>query len=167
VKKALWDMSYGLYIVSSKNKDEKFNGQVVNTAFQVTAEPARIAVCINKENLTYKYLKESKVFSVSVLEKNTPMTFIGKWGFKSGRDIDKFLDTDYYVSDNKIPVVKDYTLSVIEAKIIEETSVGTHTVFIGEVINQEVLKEGEILTYEYYQKEKKGKAPKTAPTFKK
>lgn len=87
--KALHKLSYGMYIVSSKS-GEKFNGQIANTVFQVTSEPPTVAVSINKQNLTHDFIEESKVFNVSILSEEAPFTFIGHFGFKSGRDMDKF-----------------------------------------------------------------------------
>ena len=86
---SLRKLGYGVYIVCSK-KGEKFNGQIVNTLFQVTSEPPTIAVSINKNNLTHEYIEDSKVFTASVLYQDTPLSFIGKFGFRSGRDINKF-----------------------------------------------------------------------------
>jgi len=163
-KKAIWDISYGLYIVTATD-GQKHNGQIVNTAFQVTAEPPQIAVCINKQNLTYEYIMKTKIFGVSVLEKETPMTFIGLWGFRSGRDIDKFVGVNYKTGASGIKLVTDHSLSAMEAKVTYMQDVGTHVIFVGQIVNSEVIKDGELLTYEYYQKEKKGKAPKTAPTY--
>ena len=87
--KALHKLGYGLYIVSSK-KGDSLNGQIANTVFQVTSEPPTIAVSINKNNLTHKFIRESKVLAVSILSRDTPLFFIGHFGFKSGRDIDKY-----------------------------------------------------------------------------
>ncbi|MFX1562437.1 MAG: flavin reductase family protein, partial [Promethearchaeota archaeon] len=87
-------ITYGLYVVSSKLGD-KMNGQIVNTVFQVTSEPPCIAVSINKQNLTHEYIAKSGLFSVSILDEATPMTFIGLFGFKSGRDVDKLCDIEY------------------------------------------------------------------------
>jgi len=98
--KALYNISYGIYVVSSK-KENRINGQIANTVFQTTSEPATIAVCINKENLTHEFITESKVFSVSVLEQETDMKFIGKFGFKSGRDEDKFKGVNYKIGGNR------------------------------------------------------------------
>ena len=93
-KEAFRKISYGLYLVSSV-KDGKFNGQIANSMFQVTSKPSTIAVSINKENLTHSYIQASRVFSVSILSEETPMTFIGLFGFKSGRDIDKFKNAGF------------------------------------------------------------------------
>ena len=82
-------LSYGLYIVSSM-KDGRMNGQIANALFQVTSNPPTVALSINKQNLTYEYIQASRKFSVSILSENTPMTFIGLFGFKSGKSVNKF-----------------------------------------------------------------------------
>jgi flavin reductase (DIM6/NTAB) family NADH-FMN oxidoreductase RutF/rubredoxin len=162
--KALNLCSYGLYILSSK-KEDRYNGQIVNTVFQVTAEPPTVAVSVNKENLTHQFISESKVFTASVLSTDTPMTFIGKWGFKSGRDIDKFEDTNYKVGSSGAPIVLDYALAYIEAEVEKSMDVGTHTIFIGRVVDCAVVADGEPMTYAFYHQVKKGKTPKRAATY--
>ena len=162
--RALHKISYGLYIVCSK-KGEKINGQIANTLFQVTSKPPTIAVSINKQNLTYEYIKNSKLFTVSILSENAPLSFIGIFGFKSGRDINKFKDVNYKLGKAKIPVVMDYTLAWIEAKLIDEIDVCTHTIFIGNVEQVDIISEEKPMTYEYYHKVKGGYSPETAPTY--
>ncbi len=162
--KTLHKISYGLYIICSKN-GEKMNGQIANALFQVTAEPATIAVSINKQNLTHEYIEKSNFFTVSILSENTPMGFIGNFGFKSGRDIDKFKDVGYKLGKDKVPLVLDNALACIEAKVINKIDVGTHTIFIGRVEDADILSEGKPMTYEYYHKVKGGVSPKTAPSY--
>ncbi len=86
--KALHRLTYGLYIICSR-KGDKLNGQVANTVIQTSSEPPTISVCLNKANLTHECIRESGVFSVSILAKDTPLAFIGRFGFKSGRDTTK------------------------------------------------------------------------------
>ena len=83
-RRAFRDMSYGLYIVTSRDQ-EKMNGQIINTAIQVTSDPPRLAIIINKKNLTHEFITRSRIFAVSVLEEATPLTFIGPFGFRSGK----------------------------------------------------------------------------------
>ena len=163
-KEALYKISYGLYVVCSKS-GEKRNGQIANTVFQVTAEPVKIAVCINKQNLTHQYIADSSVFSVSILAQDTPMTFIGTFGFKSGRGVDKFKGIGYRVKGQGAPVITDHSVASIEAKVVSSCDVGTHTLFVGEVIGSEVFNDKEPMTYDYYHKFLKGKTPKTATTY--
>ena len=162
--KALRNLSYGLYVVSSRNGD-RFNGQIANTVIQVTSEPPTVAVCINKQTLTHEYITQSKVFTASMLSQDTPLSFIGHFGFKSGRELDKFKDVDYKLGDSKAPIVLDHTLAYLEAKVINQVDVGTHTIFIGELVGADVLKEGEPMTYAYYHEVKRGTTPKTAPSY--
>jgi len=162
--KALWNISYGIYVITSFSGD-KMNGQIANTVFQVSAEPPRIAVSINKNNLTHEYIKHSKVFSVSVLEDSAPMAFIGLFGFKTGKDVNKLSQVSFKKGVTGSPIVRENALSVIEAKVVGEADAGTHTIFIADVVAAEVLKKGEPLTYANYQQIKRGKAPKNAPTY--
>jgi flavin reductase (DIM6/NTAB) family NADH-FMN oxidoreductase RutF len=163
-KKTFYKVSYGMYVISSK-MNEKTNGQIANTVFQITSEPPTIAVSINKQNLTHEYIQESKVFIASILSKETPMEFIGNFGFKSGREVDKFKDTDYKVGVTGAPVVLENIIGYLEAKVINAIDAGTHTVFIGRVVDAEIIKDDEPMTYAYYHEIKKGKSPKTAPTY--
>jgi flavin reductase (DIM6/NTAB) family NADH-FMN oxidoreductase RutF/rubredoxin len=162
--KTLHKISYGLYVISSK-KGEKFNGQIANTVFQVTSEPPVIAVSINKQNLTHEFIQESKLFTVSILSKETPMKFIGRFGFKCGRDFDKFEDIKYKVSVSGAPVVLENAIGYLECQVTGSLDVGTHTIFIGKVVDAEIIKDDEPMTYEYYHEIKGGKSPKTAPTY--
>jgi flavin reductase (DIM6/NTAB) family NADH-FMN oxidoreductase RutF/rubredoxin len=160
----LFNLTYGLYVVTAC-ADGKANGQIANTVIQVTADPARIAVALNKENLTHEYVSRGGAFGVSVLDKDTPMKFIGLFGFKSGRDVDKLTEVEYKEGATGCPVVTENALAMIEARVVDSLDVGTHTVFVGDVVAGEVLREGEPLTYAYYREAKGGKAPKTAPTY--
>lgn len=162
--KALHQISYGLYVIGSR-KGDQLNGQIANTVIQVCSEPPTISVCINKGNLTHEFIKDSGVFTASVLSQDTPLSFIGHFGFKSGRDIDKFEGVNYKAGDTQAPIVIDYTLSYLEAKVVTEVNAGTHTCFIGEVVGAEVLGEGEPMTYAYYHQVKRGTTPKTAPSY--
>jgi flavin reductase (DIM6/NTAB) family NADH-FMN oxidoreductase RutF/rubredoxin len=163
-RKTFHKISYGLYIVCSKNK-EKTNGQIANALFQVTSEPPTIAVSINKQNLTHEFITNSKVFTVSILDKHAPLTLIGTFGFKSGRDIDKFKNIKYKIGTTQAPIVLENTLGYLEASVIEKIDVGTHTIFIGKITDAELLTEEPVMTYEYYHDVKGGYSPKTAPTY--
>jgi flavin reductase (DIM6/NTAB) family NADH-FMN oxidoreductase RutF len=162
--KALYKLGYGLYIVTSL-KENKLNGQTANTVFQITSEPPTIAVSINKNNLTHEFIKQSKVLAASILAQDTPLSFIGHFGFKSGRDLDKLSGINYKIGKTGAPLVTDNTLAYLEARVIKEVDVGTHTIFIGELVGAEVIKEGEPMTYAYYRQVKRGTTPKTAPVY--
>jgi len=161
---SLFSLTYGLYVVTSA-AEGKGNGQIANTVIQVTAEPARVAVALNKENLTHEYVSRGGAFAVSVLAKETPMKFVGLFGFKSGRDVDKLAEVEYREGATGCPVVTENACAVFEARVVDRLDVGTHTIFVGDVVAGEVLRDGEPLTYAYYREVKGGKAPKTAPTY--
>lgn len=164
IDKALFQLSYGIYVVSSCD-GEKLNGQIVNSVFQVTAEPPRIAVSLHKSNLTHDYVGKSKLFSVSVLDQNAPMTFIGLFGFKSGRDVDKFSGLSHKISEG-CPMVTENALCAFACRVAASLDTGTHTLFTGEVYDAQILKEGVPLTYDYYRNVKKGRTQKNATTYK-
>ncbi len=157
-------LSYGLYVISSK-KGKKFNGLIANTVFQVMAKPPTIAVSINKENLTHDFILESRVFTVSILSTETPIKFIGRFGFRSGRKTDKFEGIDYRIGVTGTPIVLENSIGYLEAEVINTLDVGTHVVFVGKVVDAQILKDGEPMTYAYYHKVKGGKVPKAAPTY--
>ncbi|MFC1957973.1 rubredoxin [Chloroflexota bacterium] len=162
--KALYTLGYGLYVVCSR-KGDRFNGQIANTVFQITSEPPTIAVSINKTNLTHEFIADSKVLVASVLSRDTPLSFIGHFGFKSGRDIDKLQGINYKIGETRAPVVTDNALAYLEVRVIQEADVGTHTIFIAELAGADILKEGEPMTYAYYHQVKRGATPKTAPSY--
>lgn len=163
-RNALKSLSYGLYIVSSY-KGDKLNGQIVNTAFQTTSRPPTIAVSINKDNLTHECIVASKVFSVSVLSEETGMKTIGTFGFKCGRDIDKFKEFEYRIGITKAPIVLTTALAFIEAEVIHRVDLGTHSLFVGNAVAAEVVGQGTPLTYDYYHRTMGGKTPEKAATF--
>jgi flavin reductase (DIM6/NTAB) family NADH-FMN oxidoreductase RutF/rubredoxin len=163
-KKALHSISYGLYIIGSR-RDGKINAQIANTVIQVCSEPPTISVCINRGNLTHDYISDSRVFSVSVLSQDTPLSFVGNFGFKSGRESDKFSGVSYKSGETGAPVVLDHAISYLEAKVTSQMDTGSHTIFVGEVMAAEVVADGEPMTYAYYQQVKRGTTPKTAPSY--
>ncbi|AGB04035.1 conserved protein of DIM6/NTAB family [Aciduliprofundum sp. MAR08-339] len=163
-RKVLHELSYGMYVISSV-KDGKLNGQIANTAFQITSKPARIAISINKENLTHEFIESSGVFSVSILSTEAPFKFIGLFGFRSGRDVSKFDNTRYKIGVTGAPIVLDHSLGYIEARVVDSIDVGTHTLFVGEVVDAEKLGEGRPMTYDYYHNVVKGKTPEKAATY--
>jgi flavin reductase (DIM6/NTAB) family NADH-FMN oxidoreductase RutF len=162
--KVLHNCTYGLYVIGSR-KGDRLNGQIANTVFQVTSEPPTIAVSINKQNLTHEFISESKVFTASILSQDTPLSFIGHFGFKSGREVDKLKDVNYKLGEAKAPIVLDHSIAYLEAKVINQVDVGTHTIFVGELVGADVLNEGEPMTYAYYHQVKRGTTPKTAPSY--
>ena len=162
---SFFKLSYGLYIVATQSQG-RLNGYVANTAFQVTAEPAQLAISCNKDNLSASLISESGYFSLSVLEKKASKEIIGRFGYKSGNDIDKFKETTHFIDENGIPVVTEDCVSWFSCKVVQKMDVGSHILFIGEVLDAEVLKkEKEPITYAYYREVRHGLSPKNAPTY--
>ncbi len=162
---SLFNLSYGMCIVSSK-RDGKFNGCIVNTVFQLIPEPPMVAVSVNKQNLTHEYITDSKVFTVSILAEGTPLEFIGRFGFRTGRDIDKFQEVGYKLGMAGAPIVLDNTVAFIEVEVTDAIDVETHTLFIGRIIACETIDESKVpMTYMYYRDVKGGRTPRTAATY--
>lgn len=160
----LHNISYGMFIVSS-HKDKTLNGQIANTVFQITSEPVTIAVSINNKNLTHEFIKASGTFSISILSEEATLPFIGKFGFKSGRNEDKFKDVNYKILPSGCPIVTDYSIAYLDAEVINQFDCGTHTLFLGRMKEAVILKEGKPMTYDYYHQVRRGFTPPSAPTF--
>lgn len=162
---ALFKISYGLYIVCSGDQI-KGNGFISNTVFQVTAEPPNFAACCHKNNFTSGFIQRSGAFSVSVLNKDASSEIFGRFGYRSGKDFDKLAGMNVRYGDTGVPVVLNESIAFIECKLVQTIDVGTHLIFIGELINAEILDDTkEPLTYLYYRQVKKAFAPKNAPTY--
>ncbi len=161
---ALFKISYGLYIVSAGNAENK-SGYISNAVFQVTAEPAQFAVCCSKDNYTASLIEESRAFSISVLKRDTEQSLIALFGYRSGRDADKFSGTGFITGATGTPIVTDSTLAWFECRVVQSVDVGTHLLFTAEIVNSDLIEDGEPLTYSYYREVRKGKAPKNAPTY--
>ncbi len=160
--RALFNIGYGLYVLTT-SLDGKENGCIVNTVMQVTDSPLRISVNVNKKNLTHDMIKDSGVFNISVLTTETPMRVIQHFGFQSGRDLNKFADcSEEQRSVTHVLYVPKFTNSYIACRLSQSIDLGTHTMFIADVIDAEVLSDKPTLTYQYYQDNIKPK-PKAEP----
>ncbi len=158
-------ISYGLYIVSTQYGNKK-GGYIANTLFQVTATPPQFAISCNKDNYTTSLIKESGLFGFSVLSEKASPSLIGNFGYKSGRDTDKFEGVHYFSGKSGIPIVTDSSVAWFECKVTQSYEVGTHVIFIGEVIDNGLIDEKiKSLTYSYYREVLKGYSPKNAPTY--
>ncbi len=161
--RSLWSISYGMFIVTTVFEG-KANGQLCNTVIQVSAEQPRVTMALNKDNYTHELLDKSGVFAVSVLDENTPMRFIGMFGFRTGRELDKMADVEFFEGSNGSPCVTENAVSVFEGRVFDKMDVGTHTLFAGDVVSGKVLTDAKPLTYAMYHANK-GVAPKAAPTY--
>lgn len=147
--KAIFNIPYGLYVLTAKG--EKFNGCIINTLQQITSNPLQVSITINKDNYTTKLIEKSGEFNVSILDRNTTFEMIKRFGFSSGRDVNKFLDfTDYKIAKNNIPYITKGVNSYLSAKVISKYDVGTHFTFVAEVSEDVVLNNNPTLTYAEY-----------------
>ncbi|MCP1103474.1 flavin reductase (DIM6/NTAB) family NADH-FMN oxidoreductase RutF/rubredoxin [Aequitasia blattaphilus] len=160
--KVFHQISYGLYVITTLDKNRP-TGCVANSSMQITSSPATLALSMNHDNYTNQCIKESGYFAINILGENTDNTLIGTFGFKSGKDIDKFAGIDYDTKEG-LPILKN-TCGYIICKVIDKMETSTHTVFLGEVLDGDVLSEDNPMTYSYYHKVIKGRAPKNAPTY--
>jgi len=160
-------LSYGVYVVASGNREQQ-NAFVATTVMQVTSEPAQIMVACNKNNFTTQFIRDAKAFSASVLKQSYKPTTLGTFGFRSGKDYNKFEHcNDFIFGENThTPIVLEDCLAWFECKLTDEVDVGTHILFIGEVLDAQVVAADETpLTYSYYHEMRKGITPKNAPSF--
>jgi flavin reductase (DIM6/NTAB) family NADH-FMN oxidoreductase RutF/rubredoxin len=157
-------ISYGVYIVTSKEGD-RLNGQVANAVMQVCSTPPIVALAINKENLTHEFIAKSRAFAISILAQDALPSLIGRFGFKSGRDMNKFDGIAYHLGTNGCPILEEHSVGFLEGKVFKELDAGTHTIFMGEVLEGQLLNDVEPMTYAYYHEVKGGTTPKTAPTY--
>jgi flavin reductase (DIM6/NTAB) family NADH-FMN oxidoreductase RutF/rubredoxin len=157
-------ISYGVYIVTSRDGD-RINGQAANGVMQVCSRPPMVACAINKENLTHAFIQKSGVFAISILAQDTPLSLIGRFGFKSGREANKFEGGAHRLGNNGCPIIAEHTVGYLEGKVTWQLDAGTHTIFVGEVVEGELLDDGEPMTYAYYHEVKRGTTPETAPTY--
>ena len=159
---AFRNLSYGVYIISTLD-GERPTGCVANSAMQIKSSPATIAVSVNHDNYTNSCIQKTGKFAVSILSEESDATLIGTFGFQSGKEVNKF-DGVQALEKEGIPVIADACAYVV-CKVIDKMETATHTVFLGEVIDADVLKKAEPMTYAYYHKVVKGKSPKNAPTY--
>ncbi len=161
----LFTITYGLYVVGSRSGD-KLNGQISNTVFQVTADPVKVAVSISKAELTHELISKTGKCCIGVLSEEADMTFIGNFGFKSGRDVNKFAAIPYTLAPSGCPMPDVNILAYIDLEICSSIDVDTHTVFVGEVTDCGITDEGTPMSYAYYREVLCGKTPPTAPSYK-
>lgn len=150
--KAMFKLGYGLYILTSRSAD-KDNGCIINTVAQVTSKPNRISITVNKDNFTHDMIVKEGVFNVSVLTTDTSFALFQRFGFQSGRDCDKFEDYKAVKrGENGVLYCTENTNAFISGKVVDQMDLGTHTMFIADVTDCEVLSDAVSVTYDYYQK---------------
>ena len=148
-EKTLFDLTYGLFLVGSK-ADGKENACVVNTVIQVAGDPTRLAVCCINGNLTPKLIERSGYCSVTILDQTVLFSIFERFGLTHGTDTDKFEGYDTFHDVNGMPYVKDHACAVLSLKIVEIHDLGSHTMFIGELVDAEKLSSERPVTYAEY-----------------
>ncbi len=156
-EKALFQLTYGLYVLTAA-KGGRQNGCIINTAGQVTNTPNRIQVAVNKANYTHDMIKETGVFNVSMISQKASFELFKRFGFQSGKDVDKFVGFEgYAVGENGVHYITDGCNGYISVKVEQMLDLDTHTLFIGQVTDMEVLNDVPSTTYSYYQENIKPK----------
>ena len=163
-REAFRSLSYGLYIVSSK-LDGTSMGCVVNTFAQVTSEPAQVSVAVNKDNATAGAIKATGAFEAVALDESASMEIIGTFGFHSSSDTDKFASCAHATSEQGLPYVTDGTCAHFSVKVTDSLDLGTHILFIGEVVEAESVGTEAPMAYAYYHQVKGGKTPPKASSY--
>ena len=153
---ALFNIGYGLYVVTS-NDGKKDNGLIVNTVTQVTNSPNRIAVCINKQNYSHHVIQQTGIMNVNCLSVDAPFSVFETFGFQSGRNADKFANSEKLRSDNGIVFLSKYINSFMSLKVEQYIDMDTHGMFICTVTEARVISDKETMTYTYYQNNVKPK----------
>lgn len=159
-KKAMYKLTYGLFVLTS-GRDGKDSGCIINTAGQVTSEPNRISIAVNKANFTHDLVKDSGKFNLSILSEKAGFDTFRHFGFQSGREVDKFTGyTDCERSQNGLYYVTAGTNAYISATVEQAIDLGSHTLFIAAVDDMEVLSDEPSASYAYYQSSIKPKPEK-------
>lgn len=162
---ALYKITYGIYIVSSAYEGEE-SGFISNTVMQITSSPVQMAICSNKTNLTSELISKSKKVALSALDIAASPELISKFGYKSGRETDKFKGTKFFRDKNNIPVVTENTMAWFEGTVIAEHDMGSHILFIVSIDGMDIVEaDAQPMTYDYYRNILKLKSPKSAPTY--
>jgi len=139
-----------------------YNGMVASSLIQIGSSPPKVIVSLHKESLTNEFIRESKVFSVSILSIDTPKKFIMFFGFRSGRTYDKFKEVQYKIGSSGVPVVLENSVGYLECEVVDSIDCELHTVFIGKVVDLSTTKP---MTFAHYAEVLKGKVPTTAPIY--
>ena len=163
-EKALFSLSYGLYVISSHDNGKDV-GCIANTLHQVTSSPIQLSITLNKDNYTEQVIEKTGKFSASILTQQVDMDVIRTFGFQSSKDNDKFSAVSFDHDVQGLPYLKEHIASYLSCKVVKQLDLGTHVLFIGEVVDAQVLSNEEVMTYAYYHQVKNGTTPKNAPSY--
>ncbi|MCI6844809.1 MAG: flavin reductase [Coriobacteriaceae bacterium] len=162
--KALFSFSYGLYVVSA-NDGKGVGACLINTALQVTSDPMQVAVTINKENHTAQVVRAAGHFTLTVVSKTADMPFIGRFGFQSSANTDKFAGIPTKASPLSDPYTTEHACAMVCCAVVNAVDLGTHVMFVGEVVDAERISDEDPMTYAYYHGVLKGKTPPKASSY--
>lgn len=161
-KKALYKLSYGLFVLTAREGD-KDSGCIINTAIQAASAPNQMSICVNKANYTHDMIQRTGAFTLSVISQKATFDLFQNFGFRTGREVDKFADfSDCARCVNGILCVTKGTNAFISVKVDKTEDLGSHTMFIGEITDMNVLNEDPSATYEYYMNHIKPKPQEAA-----
>lgn len=161
---ALYKFQSGLYVVSAQAGDE-VGACVINTGLQLTSTPLQVEVVVNKQNHTEGVIAKAGHFALTVITESADMLYIGRFGFRTSADYDKFsgIECDKTVLGD--PYTPQNAACVLACKVVSSLDVGTHTIFVGEVEDAQNLSDDPVMTYAYYHSVLKGKTPPKASSF--
>lgn len=147
----MFKLTYGLFILTVE-EEGKAKGCIINTAAQVTVEPNRIMITVNKMNYTHDILLENGKFNISIIDKRAEFELFKRFGFQTGREVDKFVDyAQYELAPNNVVYITESTNAYISAEVVQRIDLGTHTLFVADVTDMMILSDMPSVTYEYYQ----------------
>ena len=155
--KALSKIGYGLYVLTT-NYDNIDNGCIINTVQQVTSDPLRLSIVVNKKNYTHDLILDSCVFNINVLTTETPFKVFEHFGFQSGRNVNKFADCEQELrAVNNVLYLPKHINAYFACRVMKSIDLGTHTMFIADVLDAVKVNDLDSVTYDYYQKNIKPK----------
>ena len=158
--KALYKLTYGVYLLSAKD-GERDNGCIINTAVQVANSPTRISIAAIKGNLTHDMILKTGAFNLSAISEDAPFELFKHFGMQSGRDVDKFAEfNEVSRSENGLYYLNKWANAFMSLKVEDSVDLGSHTLFIGELVDGEVLSDEPSCSYAYYQSDIKNSVPK-------
>ena len=159
----LYQVSYGMYVAGAQ-MDGRPVGGVINTVCQITSENPILSICLNRDNYTYKAIRETGRFSLSILSQETNPNAIAMFGFSSSREKDKFARFDYFVKDG-LPYLREKACGYLTCQVLSVTEMETHAVIFARLVDTACGEKLPPMTYSYYYNVIKGKASKNAPTY--
>jgi flavin reductase (DIM6/NTAB) family NADH-FMN oxidoreductase RutF/rubredoxin len=160
-KNALQQLTYGIFLLSAKSNEKK-NACIINTCFQAASNPTRIAISVMNRNLTCEMIRNSRYFTRSVLDDSCTLETIRHFGYQSGKTTDKFEKIRFSEDENGVPYLDWQICAVLSCRVVESVDLGSHTLFIAEVLHSKGIGENQPLTYFEYQNRVKAASSKTS-----